>query len=42
MVGEWWNAAAEYNIIGESGEEVCGRSTGIELYVMTRVLVVEC
>ena len=30
MVDEWWNVAAEY--IGKSGEEVCGRSTGIELW----------
>ncbi len=29
MMDEWLNVAAGY--IGESGEEVCGRSTGIEL-----------
>ena len=28
-VDKWWNVAAEY--IRESSEEVCGRSTGIEL-----------
>ena len=30
MVDEWWYVAAEY--IGESGEEMCGRSTGIEAW----------